>query len=528
MQPGFEDRWRQARSLENQGQVEPAKAIYETLLGEDPDRLYVRLRLGAIEKAAGNYLRARAHALRCADDVRHARWKDLAAVTLNLLAFDEWSVVRELIMGTDWNHPDVIRNSAALSQHLWLIGDVAKSLQLIDIAIAHAPGNGSLRYSRANALRYLGRMVEATGEYERCLAMKPDDAYVHWSLANHESAKPAGSRIDRIRRAQGAYPPDSAEQPYLHYALFKEYEGAGELGKAWHQLERGAAIKRRQVRYDPAVEAAGFDVLRDLIDARFAAPAHAIDVQAPVPIFIIGMPRSGTTLLERILGSHADVTPAGELNAFGRALSIESNQFLGHYTTPRTVQRLAGIDFAGAGRHYIEQTRPWAKGKRYLIDKNPANFVHAGFIGKAIPQARIVCLRRDPMDACMSNFKNLFSNDAYGYSYQLGELADYYARFDQLCAHWRDVLGDRFLEVEYEQLVGDPATISRKVMDHCGLAFDPALVDITRNASPVTTASSSQVREPINTRGIGAWRKYEAWLEPLRVRLADAFGQPGR
>lgn len=125
----------------------------------------------------------------------------------------------------------------------------------------------------------------------------------------------------------------------------------------------------------------------------------------------------------------------------------------------------------------------------------------------------------------MSNFKNLFANEAYGYSYQLEELADYYLRFDRLCAHWREVLGDRFLEVGYETLVSDPSATARSVMAHCGLAFDPGLVDITRNTAPVTTASSAQVREPINTRGIGAWRKYEAWLEPLHARLQTELGQ---
>jgi len=159
-----------------------------------------------------------------------------------------------------------------------------------------------------------------------------------------------------------------------------------------------------------------------------------------------------------------------------------------------------------------------------MVDKNPANFINAGFIARALPRARILCLRRGAMDACLSNLKVLFTNDAFGYSYQLDELADYFIRFDRLSRHWQEVLGDQYLEVDYEQLVADPLAMTEKVMRFCGLPFEPDSIDITRNDAPVTTASSSQVRQPINTRGIGAWRKYATQLAPLQQRLESALG----
>jgi tetratricopeptide (TPR) repeat protein len=522
--PDFEPLWRNARALEHSGQHQAAKQIYDALIAEDPGRLYVRLRLSAIEQLAGNYRGAHAHAVRCVENVRRARWNDLASVTRLLLAFDEWSLVRDLILGTDWSHPDIIRNASTLSQHLWLIGDVPDALRMVDAALPFAPANPSLRYSRANILRYLGRMDEASQEYELCLSLSPDDPYVHWSLANHRKATPPGSRIARIEKAQQAHEADGIGQPYLQYALFRELEDAGDYERAWAHLMAGAAIKRRQVRYAADAEDAGFIALRAATSVPVPEASPGDDGGGHIPIFIVGMPRSGTTLLERILGGHSEVTAAGELNDFHGALCWESNQFCGHFMTPGIVEGMSNVDFAAIGRRYLDYTRAWTRGKRYLVDKNPENFAYAGYIARALPQARIICLRRNPMDACMSNLKNLFSNDAYGYSYDLDELAGYFVRFDRLSKHWRNVLGHRYMELQYEEMVQAPSVLAAAVMGFCGLPFEPESVDITRNAAPVTTASSSQVRETINTRGIGAWRNYESQLQPLRARLEAELG----
>lgn len=524
IQHNFELRWRRARALENAGQAASAKVIYESLISEDPNRLYVRLRLSSLEQAEGNYRVARMHAVRCAEGVRTARWNDLASVTRRLLAFDERELVRELIMGADWNHLEILKSSAILSQHLWLIGEVPDALRLIDVAISQARPSSILGYAKANALRYLGRMAEATDQFEGCLRINPSDPYVHWSLAYHEKSAQPAARVDRIRKAQAAFPAESQEQVYLHYALFKEFDDAGDTEQAWSHLSQGAALKRKRIRYDPEAERQGFDMLR--AEDQTPLPQHdsGADRAGIVPIFILGMPRSGTTLLERIIGSHSEVTAAGELNDANSVLCWESNQFLPHFVTPDSLERLRGIDHASVGRRYLERTRCWTQGRRYLIDKNPGNFVHAGILARALPQAKILCLRRNPMDACLSSLKMLFTNEAFGYSYDLNEMADYYLRFDRLCTHWRDTLGDRFMEVDYEALVREPAEMATKVMEFCGLSYEPGSIDITRNTSPVTTASSSQVRQPINTRGIDAWRKYELGLRPLQMRLEQELG----
>ena len=479
----------------------------------------MRLRLSALEQAFGRYRLAREHALGAGETVRKGRWKDLAVVTRLLLGFDEHDRAYRLIAAADWSSPEIVRDSAVLAQHLWLTGHVEAALQLIDVAQARAHPSHLLSYSRANALRYCGRMQEATDEYERCLALKPDYAVAHWSLANHARASTPGSRIGRIRRAQATFPEDAPEQPYLHYALFKEFDDAGEVDSAWRSLQAGARCKRRSTSYSSDREQQGFDALQRLATRDFVLDRPDSDRARRTPVFIVGLPRSGTTLLERIVGGHAQVRAAGELNDFNSAMCWEADQFLGASANAPAVERLSRVDFSRVGRTYLDRTDVRARGSTFLVDKNPMNFVNAGFIGKALPDAKILCLRRAPMDACFSNLKELFSSEAYGYSYDLDELADHYLRFSELCRHWQEVMPEQFMVVDYEALVARPEIVSAQVMDFCGIPFEPAAVDITRNTAPVSTASSSQVRQPINNRGIGAWRRYASCLEPLRQRL---------
>jgi hypothetical protein len=179
------------------------------------------------------------------------------------------------------------------------------------------------------------------------------------------------------------------------------------------------------------------------------------------------------------------------------------------------LDRLAAVDFDEVGRAYMARTLSRYDGRTHLVDKTPSNVFHAWLIARALPRARVLCLVRDPVDACFSNFKELFGGDAYAYSYDLGELAGHAARFGGLVAHWERTLPGRFMAVSYEALVSDPATTAEAVMRFCGLPFEPQAVDITGNLSPSSTASSSQVREPIHARGIGAWRRYERQLQPL-------------
>lgn len=365
-------------------------------------------------------------------------------------------------------------------------------------------------------------MEEATAEYERCLQLAPDYASAHWSLASHRKADPLGSRVERIKKTQLATHQDSAEQPYLNYALFKELDDAGEIDLAWASLQAGARGKRQAIQYDSAREQQGFLALQQLMTRDVVRSDAIKDMSGRVPIFIVGLPRTGTTLLERILGNHSQIAVAGELNDFNSALCLESDRFLGTDITLAYIEKLRNIDFAQVGRRYLQRTDVKAGDSSYLVDKNPMNFINAGYICKALPRARIICLNRSPMDACFSNLKELFASQAYGYSYDLAELADHYIRFSRLSEHWQQVLPGQFHRVDYESLVTDPLRTTEQVMKFCGVPFEPDCIDITRNQAPVSTASSSQVRQSINASGVDAWRRYADHLAPLQEKLEKA------
>lgn len=522
MQQQIAQHWAQAQAFEAARNTEAARSAYEAILKLDSAQAGPWLRLSRLDGLSDQYRAARLHALNAAKAVAEKKdWKTLPFVTLRLLAFDERNAVRELILNADWSHRDVIGQSAVLSQHLWLIEEYEPALRLIDEALRHVRAHPLLSYSRANALRYCGRMEEATAEYERCLQLAPNYAFAHWSLAYHQKSDPLGSRVDRIRRAKAETVP-SLERVHLCYALFKELDDLGDTRQAWAELEEGARLMRGAMRFDSAQQQ---QRMQTLLEHGQAASEPASEEGARTPVFVVGMPRTGTTLLERILSNHAEIATAGELNDFARAVSWEADHFFVsplHETSPAS---LAGLDHAAAGREYLRRTDALAGGRAFLVDKNPLNFFNAGLIAQALPQAKILCLVRDPMDACFSNLKELFSGDAYPYSYDLDELAEHYLGFDRLRVQWQRTMPERFYTVRYEDLVADPDAVARGVAGFLGVAYDERSIDITRNASPVATASSSQVRQPIHTGNLEAWRRYAEPLRSLRERF-DAAGYP--
>ncbi len=522
--------WAQAEADEQAGDRVSAVALYHAIVERDATRTPAWLRLSALAQAEGHYVLSRSYLTRAATAMLASlNLQHLGFLTQRLLSFDEHALVARLIDAAPRSSPELLAQSAVLSQHLWLTGHHQAALDLIDAVAPKVRPSHLLSYSRANALRQCGRMAEATAEYERCIALSPGYAFAHWSLAYHQPSTPPGVRVERIRAAQAALLDDSPEQAWLNYALFKELDDADDTTAAWQALTDGARIARRSVRHDSATERAGTTALIQQATRDFVQPdeaAYPIDSTAHVPIFIVGMPRTGTTVLERILGNHSAIASAGELNDFHASLCSVADAFLGNVLDPATVARVSGLDFNAVGRTYLQRTAHRTGSKRYLVDKNPMNVYSAACIARALPTAKIVCLRRDPMDACFSNLKELFAGNAYAYSYDLQELAEHALRFDDITLHWQRVLGDRVLMVDYESLVSDPVATAQRVMAFCGVDFEADAVDITRNTAPSSTASSSQVRQPIHERGIGAWQRYASQLEPLRASLRHVAADP--
>lgn len=482
------------------------------------------LRLSQLSLREGDYRCALYAALRAGEaTLLGRRWRALPYVVRLLLHFDERQRVSELVRGADWSSPEVLAESAVLSQGLWLAGDDTTALALLDFAIDRVSASHLLHFCRGEVLSHLGRMAEAEGEYERSLELEPSFARAHRALAYGIPSVEPGARVPRLRTAltTAVDAGQMEDEVDLRYALFKELDGADRTEEAWSHLEIAAARRRERQGHDAQADAASVEAL-----------IHAFGTQAepgssgPIGhrhghIFVVGMPRSGTTVLDRMFGNHPWIGSAGELNAFSRSVSWETNR--GYEPPPGEdlVALAARLDWRSVGARYADATRGLHPGKPYLLDKNPLNVFNAGFIARALPQARILCLLRDPMDACFSNLKELFAPGSYTYSYDQRELAEHYARFCRLVRHWQETLPDQFQAVRYEALVDGPERVLGDAMHFCGLRYDPVHADINRNTTPVSTASRAQVRGPLNRRGIGAWRRYERQLQPLRRRLRE-------
>lgn len=524
----LEPQWLAARGHEARGELDAARDIHESVLRADPTQAYAWHRLSAIAAIQGRHRDARNAAMQgTAIAVAHRRWKILPYLTRQLLGFDEREAVRRAIAAADWSDPAILAQSAVLAQQLWLADDHEQGLRLADRGLQSAPRSHLLHYVRANLLRHLGRAGEATAAFEQAIALAPAFAEAHWALAHHAASAVPGARVARVRAAlaQSGAQPDPMVPVYLGHALFKELDHAGDTDAAWAALDAAAAVMRGQVQHDDASEQATLDALRTAFDTPEPLPAAVPAAHAP--IFIVGMPRTGTTVLERILGNHSRVADGGELNAFGASMGLALDQPFASPPTAAQVREAAAIDLAPVGAMYLERTAALYGERAFLVDKNPLNAFNAGFIARALPQARILCLVRGPMDACFSNFKELFPGGGYGYSYDLAALAGHWRRFRAMVEHWRAMLPGRFMVVEYEALVTEPARVAAEAMAFCGLAFEPDSVDITRNAAPVSTASSSQVRHPIHRGGIDAWRRYQHQLAPLEAMLEGETGTGG-
>jgi len=392
------------------------------------------------------------------------------------------------------------------------LGDHQAALTHFEAAVRLEPENSRYGYNLAVTLNFLGRAEEAERVLEALLALAPDDARAYHLLSSLRRQQPERNHIGRLDRALDRAK-DGRSRLLLGYALAKELEDVGEADEALARLCAANAAHRGQLDYDFSRDAQLFDA----VEAAWPLAAAA-DAPSESPIFIIGMPRTGTTLVDRILSSHPRVESAGELQAMPLAVKKASATQTPTVLDVATIAAAAHADMGAIGRDYLERAAHHRRDRALqFIDKFPGNFLYAGFIAQALPNARILCLRRHPMDTVLSNFRNLFAVGSryYDYSYDLLDIAAYYARFDALMTLWRERLGDRLVEVRYEDLVADQEGESRRLVAHCGLDWSDACLSFHANHAPVSTPSAAQVRRPIYADSVGRWRRHAAVLEPV-------------
>jgi tetratricopeptide (TPR) repeat protein len=399
------------------------------------------------------------------------------------------------------------------------LGDHDAALPHFVAAVDLAPDNDPFRYNHAATLSFLGRAEEAEVALEVILGRSPHDARAHHLLAGLRKQTPARNHVERLHAAHDRASP-GRDRLLTGYALVKELEDIGRTQEAFDQLVTINAAHRAALDYDFAREAQIFDAVEAAWPATSQAPVGA--GAADAPIFVIGMPRTGTTLVDRILASHPEVESAGELQAMPLAVKAASRTRSRTVLDPETIMAVAGCDAGAIGRDYLARAAHHRRAPaRRFVDKFPGNFLYAGIIARALPNAAIICLRRNPMDTVLANFRNLFATGSryYDYSYDLLDIAAYYARFDRLMAFWRAAFPGRILELSYEALVEDQEGESRRLLAHCGLEWSDDCLNFHAHSGAVSTPSAAQVRRPIYRESLARWRQHSAALAPVHDYL---------
>ncbi|HEY0198356.1 MAG TPA: sulfotransferase [Rhodanobacter sp.] len=396
-----------------------------------------------------------------------------------------------------------------------------RATSLYDRAVALAPNHPNYRYNFAKSLVFLGRMDEAERELEACLALAPGSWGAHLTLSQLRKQTPTKNHLQRLLSLLPKSVANPVAQMNLHLALAKEYEDMSEFGTAFEHLVAGKTAGASMRKYSPQYDETLFDLLSRISpDMRAWTDA----CQTREPIFILGMPRSGTTLVERIISSHPDVHAAGELSNFPLAFKRATGSRTPNLLDLDTAERAQHLDWLKLGEDYLTSTRPDTGHTPHFIDKLPHNFLYVGAIANALPNAKIICLRRDPMDTCLSNFRQLFTSNSsnHDYSYDLLDTGRYYVLFDRMMAHWQKTFPGRILEIDYETIVESQEASSRQLVEFCGLPWNDACLHFEDNQAPATTASAVQVREPMYRGAMQRWKQYESQLTGLHQLLADA------
>jgi len=409
------------------------------------------------------------------------------------------------------------RQHDALSNAYTNCGLYEAALSHAELAALKLPDEPSVIYNRAMAFRHLGRIPEAIELFERLIQTRPDDSMAFFALSDCRRWTPENNHVAKIEAALTSRRIGNDDKTRLNYALFKQAHDVGDTSRAWSALTQGAQLAAERAPYDLAERRAfTASLIQHYRGGLASVPAGG---PHPIPIFIVGLPRSGTTLVERIFSAHPDVTDMGETHGFSLALRDAAGLPRFGELDDRALGKLGAVDWKRVAQLYMQSLDYRRPRTRFFTEKLPHNYHLVGPMRRAFPQARFVHLRRSPMDTLFGAFKILFGEGSYLWSYRFEDMAEAYALYRQITDHWRSELGEAFIEVTLETLIDNSEAEIRRILACAGLSFHPDCLEPHKAAGGVSTASSTQVRQPINRQGVGAWRRYAEGLEPLRRML---------
>jgi tetratricopeptide (TPR) repeat protein len=512
-----EQRWQRATQYLTQGQLMPARAQLEAIRTTAPNHVFTLLLEARIAWQEGRLRDAADHACAAAhvssDDPRVS-----CEMIETLLQTGETAVAHAMLDRLHWTPGSSSDVLLRLADYLQRLGEHAHSLRVLDSQASRLARDASFHCYRGEQLMFLGRLDEAADEFKTCLTISPAFGRAAYRLARLDEKVNEKKFMETINAGLRQATTGTRAHAAFEFAHYHALESRGRYDEAWKALAHANAEMHTIFGDDAERQLAAFGRFVDHFDLH-PLQAGAMPLSGACPIFVLGLPRSGTTLLERMLANHSQVKAAGELTEFGKQLALAAGtQSIG---SDEFLSRLHQLDFAGLGRQYLKQAEWRADGRRFFVDKQPANAMLAGLIHMALPQAKILHMVRDSMDVCFSNFRAMFG-DTYSWSYDLKTLAGHHGNHHRLMRNWQSAFPASILDVSYTNLVQNPEATLRKVLAFCGLEWEAGCDDPAHNAEPVSTLSSVQVREPVHAKGMGLWQKYVSQLDPLRRALLAA------
>jgi tetratricopeptide (TPR) repeat protein len=519
-QPDLSALWQQAVAHFQQKRFAEAETLCMQLIRHAPDKPMAYAMLAQTCHAAGLTRQATFNAFQASQRASSATAGEILEVATVLLELGEHQLAHALLGFVDPEHPANAGILVELARLYSSLDDQPRALRCIELARANGFDNGSVAHMQGIVQSFTGPIEAAVAACEESVSKAPLYGHGHWSCAQFGRKEGARERVARMREALQHPDLSHDDVTYLHYGLFKEFDTLGETGEAWASLMAGAQARRSVTEHDAAKETAAYDGLIAATSQGFLEVCGDVPREA-TPIFVVGMPRTGTTLLERILGNHPNIKTCGELNDFRQQMQWVNNRRLTLTLDEDIGEYVARLDPTLLGSRYLVKTAWVADGSKFYVDKHPMNFQWCGAILKAIPHAKIIHLRRHPMDSCFSNLKELFAHKYYPYSYALDELATHYRNYARLMRHWHAIAPGRILDVRYEDLATQPDIEAKRVQAYLGLPEVEGVTDILANKTVTTTASTLQLRQPIHTRNVGGWRRYAAGMAPVQALLED-------
>jgi len=495
--------------------------IFRQILQADPSHVAALVGLAALSLAADvphDAERLLRHALKQTEHMPLA-WRGLGPALLALGRVQEADAAARHVLKLEPDNPQSWITVASVATRLLR---QEQALEAYERAARLQPQEVRLRLSIGHVQKTLGRRADSEASYKQALRMDPGSGEAYWSLADLKNYSFGDEEIAAMQALLGRGQRERANEAQLHFALGKAFEQRRQYPQAFAHYAQGNALRRLDAPFDIVNFERRTERIRAFFNASFFAARAGAGNPSRAPIFIVGLPRSGSTLVEQILASHSCVEGTMELPNIITITHQFDDMVAGRDGYPETVGAAPTGQLTALGSRYLEETAPLRSGRAHFTDKLPNNFSHVGLIHAILPQATIIDARRHPMDACFSTFKQHFAQ-GQTFSYDLQDLGRYYRCYLSLMDHWDAVLPGKVLHVQYEELVRDPQANIRRLLEHCGLAFEPACLSFHETQRPVRTASAEQVRQPLYSSGVGYWRHFEPQLEPLRRALGDAL-----